>query len=70
MKDTCMNRALSYCESSGKDCTLFTSNGFQMNGVVKGFDEESIAIMDRKTGLQIVDRGNLSTLIPPKGYTL
>lgn len=68
MEKSIMTHALNYCKKTGDRSLIFTANGFQIHGCVKKYDEDSVVVINDKGETQIVQRNNISTVVPPKGY--
>lgn len=49
--------------------TLFLMNGFQLHGVVKGFDSFTV-VLDSDGKQQLIYKHAISTVVPPKPISL
>ncbi len=49
--------------------TVFLMNGFQLKGVVRGFDS-FVVIVDSEGKQQMIYKHAISTLVPPKPITI
>ena len=49
--------------------TMFLMNGFQLHGVVKGFDGFTV-ILDSEGKQQLIYKHAISTVVPPKPLTI
>ena len=49
--------------------TMFLMNGFQLHGVVKGFDGFTV-ILDSEGKQQLIYKHAISTIVPPKALGL
>lgn len=49
--------------------TMFLMNGFQLHGVVKGFDGFTV-ILDTEGKQQLIYKHAISTVVPPKPLSL
>jgi host factor-I protein len=49
--------------------TMFLMNGFQLHGVVKGFDGFTV-ILDSEGKQQLIYKHAISTIVPPRPLTL
>ena len=49
--------------------TMFLMNGFQLHGVVKGFDGFTV-ILDSEGKQQLIYKHAISTIVPPKALSL
>ena len=49
--------------------TMFLMNGFQLHGVVKGFDGFTV-ILDTEGKQQLIYKHAISTVVPPKPFDL
>lgn len=49
--------------------TMFLMNGFQLHGVVKGFDGYTV-ILDSDGKQQLIYKHAISTIVPPKPISL
>ena len=49
--------------------TMFLMNGFQLHGVVKGFDGFTV-ILDSEGKQQLIYKHAISTIVPPKSLEL
>ena len=49
--------------------TVFLMNGFQMHGVITGFDSYTIAL-ESDGRPQLIYKHAISTIVPPKGFEL
>lgn len=57
---------LSECRKDRMLVTVFTTNGFQMKGVIRAFDSD-VVIIDQTDGKQaMVYRHAISTMVPAK----
>lgn len=48
------------------ECTLYTSNGFQLHGTILGHDETAIKLKDKNGKFHAVLLTNLSTIDGPE----
>ena len=49
--------------------TMFLMNGFQLHGIVKGFDGFTV-ILDSEGKQQLIYKHAISTIVPPKALIL
>ena len=49
--------------------TMFLMNGFQLHGVVKGFDGFTV-VLDSEGKQQLIYKHAISTVVPPKPFEL
>lgn len=49
--------------------TLFLMNGFQLHGIVKGFDSFTV-VLDSDGKQQLIYKHAISTIVPPKPISL
>ena len=49
--------------------TMFLMNGFQMHGVVKGFDGFTV-VLDSDGKQQLIYKHAISTIVPPKPFRM
>ena len=49
--------------------TMFLMNGFQLHGVVKGFDGFTV-VLDSEGKQQLIYKHAISTIVPPRPLTL
>jgi host factor-I protein len=49
--------------------TLFLTNGFQMRGIVRGFDSFTV-VLDTEGKQQLIYKHAISTIVPPKPIDL
>ena len=49
--------------------TMFLMNGFQMHGVVKGFDGFTV-VLDSDGKQQLIYKHAISTIVPPKPFNM
>ncbi len=49
--------------------TMFLMNGFQLHGVVKGFDGFTV-VLDSEGRQQLIYKHAISTIVPPRPLTL
>ena len=61
LQDTFLNQA----RKTGMPLTVFLMNGFQMKGIVRGFDN-FIVVLDSDGKQQMIYKHAISTIIPPK----
>lgn len=54
------------CMENKVECTLYTSNGFQLHGTILGHDETAIKLKDKKGKFHAVLLTNLSTIDGPE----
>ena len=45
--------------------TMFLMNGFQLHGIVKGFDGFTV-VLDSEGKQQLIDKHAISTIVPPR----
>ena len=60
---------LSALRQQGQNTTVFLTNGFQMRGIIRGFDS-FIVILESDGKQQMIYKHAISTLIPPRPLDL
>ena len=65
LQDTFLNQA----RRSGLPLTVFLMNGFQLKGVVRGFDSFTV-VLDSEGRQQMIYKHAISTIIPSKPLAL
>ncbi len=58
------DRMLSALRQQGQIITVFLTNGFQMRGVIRGFDS-FVVILESDGKQQMIYKHAISTIIPP-----
>lgn len=64
-QDSFLNR----CRADKSVITVFLMNGFQLKGVVKGFDS-FIVMLDSEGKQQMIYKHAISTMVPPRPIDL
>ena len=49
--------------------TMFLMNGFQLHGIVRGFDGFTV-VLDSEGKQQLIDKHAISTIVPPRPLNL
>ncbi len=57
------DRILCALRQSGQNTTIFLTNGFQMRGIIKGFDNY-VVILDSEGRQQMIYKHAISTITP------
>ena len=65
LQDMCLNQV----RQDRTPITVFLMNGFQLKGVVRGFDN-FVVIVDSDGKQQMIYKHAISTLVPPKPITI
>ena len=65
LQDLFLNRA----RADKSLVTVFLMNGFQMKGVVRGFDSFTV-VLDSDGKQQLIYKHAISTIVPPRPYDL
>lgn len=65
LQDTFLNQA----RTDKLPVTVFLMNGFQLKGIVRGFDS-FVVIIDSDGKQQMIYKHAISTLVPPKPITI
>ena len=70
MESNLQDKFLNLARTSETQLTLFTTNGFQLRGVCRGFDRFTVVLDSTDGRQQLVYKHAISTIIPARPLSL